>query len=334
MLTAELTGLRQFTLAEGELPPPAPGELQVKVAAVGICGSDMHAYAEGHVGDTPCKYPTVLGHEPSGTVHKVGEGVTGWSVGDRGALEPAIFCYHCQFCTTGHYNLCENIRFMSTAAVPGFFREYVNIPAHNLLPIAPGTGLAEATLVEPLAVVLHSLKIGSYQAGENAIVWGAGPIGLLTIAVLKLFGAKRVFAIEPLAYRQAFAQLLGADEVLNPAEAVREKFDIAFDCAAKDSSVNQSLAALRGFGRLVLTGIHSDHRVNLDVHLMRRYELKLYSLRRSNDESLDARDLLEAHTARFAPVLTHQRKLEDINQAFALNETYADGVGKLLVIPG
>jgi L-iditol 2-dehydrogenase len=333
MLTAQLTGLRAFTIVEDELPEPGPGELRVRVAAIGICGSDMHAYAEGAVGDSPCKYPTVLGHEPSGTVHKAGVGVTGWSVGDRGALEPAIFCYHCEFCRTGHYNLCENLRFMSTAAVPGFFREYVNVPAHNLLPIGPATGLAEATLVEPLAVILHSLKIGSYQRGESAVVWGAGPIGLLTIAVLKLFGAPRVWAVEPLAYRREFAKALGADDAFDPSADVPKGAEIAFDCAAKDDSVNRCLATLKGFGRVVLTGIHSDHRTSLDIHLMRRLELKLFSLRRSNDESNDARDLLEQHAKLFAPIITHRRPLGGIDEAFALNERYAGGVGKMLVMP-
>ncbi len=333
MITAQLTGLRQFTLVDDELPEPGPGELRVRVSAVGICGSDMHAFAEGGVGDSPCRYPTVLGHEPSGTVEKIGPGVTGWSVGDRGALEPAIFCYHCRFCTAGHYNLCENIRFMSTAAVPGFFRECVVVPAHNLLPIAPSTSLAEATLVEPLAVVLHTLKIGSYQAGESAVVWGTGPIGLLTVAVLKLFGAPRVIAVEPLAYRRDFARSLGADDVFDPNAAIPTGFEIAFDCAAKGNSVNQCLATLKGFGRVVLTGIHSDHRTSLDIHLMRRSELKLLSVRRSNDESNDARDLLDRHARLFAPIITHQRPLTSINEAFALNERYEDHVGKLLIMP-
>lgn len=333
MITAQLTGLRKFTLVDEARPEPGPGELQVRVAAIGICGSDMHAFTEGGVGDSPCKYPTVLGHEPSGTVTKVGPGVTGWSVGDRGALEPAIFCYHCDFCRTGHYNLCDNLRFMSTAAEPGFFREYVTVPAHNMLPVRPGTTLPEATLVEPLAVILHSLKIGSYQRGESAVVWGAGPIGLLTIAVLKLYGAPRVWAVEPLPHRREFARALGADDVFDIHEPVPKGVEIAFDCAAKEDSVNRCLATLKGFGRLVLTGIHSDHRNNLDIHLMRRSELKLFSLRRSNDESNHARDLLDQHTRLFAPIITHQRPLDQINKAFALNERYADGVGKMLVVP-
>ncbi|HEX3876324.1 MAG TPA: alcohol dehydrogenase catalytic domain-containing protein, partial [Bryobacteraceae bacterium] len=135
MIAAELTGVRQFRLAEFPDQPPAPGEVQVRVEAVGICGSDVHYYSEGGIGDTPCVYPMVIGHEPAGTVVKCGEGVTGWSAGDRAALEPALYCYHCEFCRTGHHNVCANIQFLSTPRLPGFFREFVNLPVANLLPL-------------------------------------------------------------------------------------------------------------------------------------------------------------------------------------------------------
>ncbi|MDQ6676365.1 MAG: alcohol dehydrogenase catalytic domain-containing protein [Acidobacteriota bacterium] len=334
MNVAELSGLREFRIVDQPPPEPGPGELLVRVAAVGICGSDMHAFGEGRVGERQCHYPMVLGHEPSGVVERVGAGVTGWAPGHRGSLEPAIFCYHCHFCLAGRNNLCENLRFMSAESVPGFFRELVTLPAVNMLPIKAGTGLAEATLVEPLAVILHSLSIGEYQPGESAVVIGAGPIGLLTIAVLKLFGAPRVWAVEPLAHRREMARAMGADDVLEPSEAgtLKRVAEIAFDCAAQGETVNQSLAALKGFGRLVLTGIHADLRVNLDVHLMRRTELRLICVRRSSTEAHDARDLLEQHLSLFAPLITHKRKLEDINNAFRLNETYGDGVGKMLIV--
>jgi len=98
MQVAELTGLRRFEMVDRPVPEPGPGELQVRVSAIGICGSDMHAYSEGGVGESPCNYPMVIGHEPSGVVVKTGAGVTGFSPGDRGALEPALYCYHCEFC--------------------------------------------------------------------------------------------------------------------------------------------------------------------------------------------------------------------------------------------
>src|SRR5204862_3691389 len=158
MLVAELTAPREFRLAQQNLDDPGPSEVQVRVDAVGICGSDVHSYAEGGIGDTPCQFPMVLGHEPAGTVVKTGSGVTGWSPGDRAAFEPGIYCYHCEFCRSGRHNICENIRFLSNPGIPGFFRDLVNLPVGNLQAIPPELSLDQATLIEPLAVALHSMQ--------------------------------------------------------------------------------------------------------------------------------------------------------------------------------
>jgi L-iditol 2-dehydrogenase len=334
MLTAQLTGVRQFTLVEQEPVDPQPHELQVRVAAVGICGSDMHSYAEGGVGDSPCRYPMVLGHEPAGVILKVGSGVSGWQAGDYGALEPAIFCYHCEFCLRGQHNLCSNLRFMSTPGEPGFFREIVNVPAHNMLPVTKNVSVEEASLMEPLAVVLHTVLLGSFRAGESALVMGAGPIGLLTVAALKLFGAKRVWAVEPVPHRREMALAMGATAALDPSDPGIHKLnaEIAFDCAAKAATVNECLAAVKPAGRVVLTGIHSELQVPFNIHVMRRNEISVYGVRRSNNEAEDARDLLQEHIKLFAPLITHKRKLEDIAAAFELNESYSDGVGKMLIV--
>ena len=334
MLTAQLTGVRQFTLVEQEPQDPQPHELQVRVAAVGICGSDMHSYAEGGVGDSPCRYPMVLGHEPSGVVLKVGSGASGWQVGDYGALEPAIFCYHCEFCLRGQHNLCAKLRFMSTPGEPGFFREVVNVPAHNMLPVTANVSVEEASLMEPLAVVLHTVLLGSFRAGESALVMGAGPIGLLTVSALKLFGAKRVWAVEPVKHRREMALAMGATAAFDPSDPEIHKLnvEIAFDCAAKAATVNECLVAVKPSGRVVLTGIHSEPQVPFNIHVMRRNEISVFGVRRSNNEAEDARDLLQGHISLFSPLITHKRKLEDIGAAFHLNESYSDGVGKMLII--
>src|SRR5579864_217418 len=179
--TAELTGVQRFQLSERQIPDPGRGEVQVRVAAVGVCGSDLHSYTEGAVGDSPCQYPMVLGHEPSGTVVKTGAGVTGWSPGGRAALEPAIYCYHCEFCRSGRHNICANIRFLSTPGNPGFFREFVNLPVPSLLAIPKEVSLELATIVEPLAIAMHSMEFAAIRLGETVVVFGAGAIGLLTI---------------------------------------------------------------------------------------------------------------------------------------------------------
>ncbi len=343
MQVAELIAPHCFQVVQAPVREPGPGEILVRVDAVGICGSDLHSYSEGAVGDTPCEYPQVLGHEPAGTVVRAGAGVSGWSAGDRAALEPAIYCYHCEFCRTGHHNVCEHIRFLSMPGDPGFFREYVTLPAGNLLAIPPGLGAAEATIVEPLAVVLHSMQFAAVRPGETAVVFGSGPIGLLTVICLKLHGAGRVWAVEPVAHRREMARTAGADAVLDPAEGdpvqeiLRETggrgVDVAIDCATKKNTVNQCLHAARNAGRVVITGIPSEVSLPVEFSPLRRKELTIYNVRRSNHESARALALLLDHVPRFAALITHQRSLAELPQAFEMVERRSDGAGKVIVTP-
>jgi L-iditol 2-dehydrogenase len=173
-------------------------------------------------------------------------------------------------------------------------------------------------------------------------VFGGGPIGLLTLAALKLAGVGRIWVVEPLPHRRAMALAMGADGVLSsdddPVGAVlretgRHGVDLAYDCVAKGDTANQCLEVVRAGGRVVYTGIGAAGRTPLDFHRWRRKELTLYQVRRANREGDTARDLLVSQPARFAPLVTHRRGLEEIGKAFALIEAYDDGVGKLLVCP-
>lgn len=341
MKAAELVGVREFRLVDQDLPEPGPGEVQVRVAAVGICGSDLHNFTEGGIGDSPCKFPMVLGHEPAGVVLKTGAGVSGIDAGDQFALDPAIACGECEPCRTGRANLCNAMRFMSSGGIPGFFRERVNLPAQNLVAVPKHVGLREATLIEPIAVALHSLSFASIRPGETAVVFGTGPIGLLTIAALKLAGIARVWAVEPVAHRRGMAREMGADAVLEPADAVQtilgdtsqRGVDVAFDCAAGKDTVNQCIQALTKAGRLVYTAIPAEVHVPFYAPGLRKKEITFFNVYRSNHQSERARDVLAEHTKRFAPLVTHSRALDRIQEAFTIAHQYSDGVGKMLVTP-
>jgi L-iditol 2-dehydrogenase len=341
MKAAELIGIRKFRLVDQDLPDPGPGQVQVRVAAVGICGSDLHNYTEGGIGDSPCKYPMVLGHEPSGVVLKTGAGVMGLSAGDQFALEPGIACGFCEQCKAGRENLCDNMRFMSSGGIPGFFRERVNLPAHNLIPVPKHVGLREATLIEPIAVALHSLKFASLKPGETAVVFGTGPIGLLTIAALKLAGAGRVWAVDPVAHRRDMAKMMGADAVLDTTDPVaailkdtnNRGVDIAFDCAAGKDTVNQCINSLAKAGRFVYTAIPAEVHVPFYAPGLRKKEISFFNVYRSNHQTDNARDILAEHLSLFAPLVTHSRPLDEIQQAFDQVISYSDGVGKMLVTP-
>jgi L-iditol 2-dehydrogenase len=237
--------------------------------------------------------------------------------------------------------VCANIRFLSSPQHPGFFRELINLPASNFLPIPTGMSSDQATLVEPLGVAVHSLKLASVQAGETAAVFGAGPIGLLTIAALKAAGAGQIWAVEPLAHRRELARNIGADVALEPAEATQEILrgtgqrgvDCAIDCAAKEHTTNQAIQVVRNAGRVALTGIHSMRLVPLEGSTMRRKELAIFNVRRSNHESHAALELLAAHPDWFAPMLTHTREMDRVGEAFVIASEYKDGVGKMIIQP-
>jgi len=341
MRIAELVARHRFRLAEAEPSEPLPGEVQARVVAVGVCGSDLHNFSEGSVGDMPSAYPMVLGHEPAGVITKVGVGVTGIAPGDRVMLEPAIYCYHCEYCLSGHHNVCARLRFMSQPNDPGYFRDYVAVPARNVVPIPDGMDFDYATLFEPLAVALHSMKFARPALGETAAVFGAGPIGLLTIACLRLAGVSRIFAVEPVEARRELARAVGAADAIDPGcddprLAVREAtsgrgVDVAIDCATREGTMDHCLHVTRSAGRVVITGIPSEARVTLDYHVMRRKEIHLYNVRRSNHETGAAVELLRSHSSLFGPIVTHRRPLEEIQPAFEQVEAYADGVGKMVI---
>jgi L-iditol 2-dehydrogenase len=337
---AELFEQFRFRLVEGAIGDPQPGEVQVRVKAVGICGSDVHYYSEGGIGDIPCVYPAVLGHEPAGEVVKTGAGVTGWSPGDRAILEPAIYCYHCEYCLTGRYNVCSNLRFLSQPGDPGFFRDLVNLPVHNLMALPQGMSYAEATVVEPLAVTVHSLQFANVAPDETVVVFGAGPIGLLTIAALKMRGVKRIWSVEPRAHRRALALAMGAqvalDQAGDPVRAILADtggrgVDAAIDCAAKGGTIDQCFHVTRSCGRVVVTAIPSEEHVTIAFHVARRKELAFFNVRRSNHEPPEALEMMRSRPELFAPLLTHTRPLEAVEEAFRIAWKYEDGVGKMVI---
>jgi L-iditol 2-dehydrogenase len=346
MRVAEYYDDRRFRIVEGRMDDPRPGEIQVQVRSVGICGSDLHYFEDGGFGDFKPQLPIVLGHEPTGEVLKTGAGVTGWSRGDRAMLEPAVYCYHCEFCRSGRHNVCSNLRFFSTAPDPGFFRDVVNMPAHNLLPLPADIDWDLGTLFEPLAVVLHSLRLAPVTLGQTAAVIGAGPIGLMTIAALKASGSGRVWVVEPDAARRELALAIGADVALDPregdavkqilADTSKRGVDLAIDCAGKDTpdgsnTISHCVLAAAHAGRVVMTAIPIGRRTPLDMHELRRKEITLYNVRRSNHETEPALAMLQAEPKRFGAMITHSLPIESIQTAFEMLEQKRDGCAKIVL---
>ena len=185
MKVAVMNGIGKMGYTNRPIPAPKAGEVLVKLEYVGICGSDMHYYETGRIGDYVVEPPFVLGHEPGGVVVEVGEGVTHLKAGDRVALEPGKTCGKCKFCREGKYNLCPDVIFFATPPVDGVFQEYVAHEADLCFKLPDNVSTLEGALIEPLAVGFHAAKQGGARAGQTAVVFGAGCIGLVSMMALK-----------------------------------------------------------------------------------------------------------------------------------------------------
>jgi len=338
MNSIQLVSPRKLELRQMPMPPdPAPGEVLVRLRAVGICGSDMHWYKEGGIGAMLAAYPTVLGHEPAGEIVAVGKGVHGVRSGQRVALEPSITCGHCEFCLSGHHNNCIGSIFMGSPQMPGLFREFAVLPERNVAPIPDRMSFVAATLIEPLAVILHILELTDIHLGDTVAVMGAGPIGLLTASIARIAGASRIFIADKVLHRLNMARALGFDavEIGKFQQAVMDGtagrgVDIVFDAAAALETINMSIAIARLGGRMVLIGIPSEKDLNVDVHLAMAKELNIQTVKRSNHNAHGAIELLESGRID-ERIVTHRLPLEKTPEGFELLAEYAGEVGKVVI---
>jgi L-iditol 2-dehydrogenase len=253
-------------------------EALVRVTAVGICGSDLHWWTEGAIGDAKLAHPLVLGHEGAGVIE------SGPRAGQRVAIDPAITCGTCRACRAGYRNLCYLIRFSGHGDTDGMLREVMAWPSSLLHPLPDSVSDAGGAMLEPLGVALWSLDLGHLPFDGTASVVGCGPIGLLLIQLLKAAGASRVIAVEPLAHRREAAARCGADLVLEPDEPMSGfGVDVAFEVAGNDDSVRIALESVRPGGRVVLTGIPDGDTTTFTASLARRKGLTIALTRRMND---------------------------------------------------
>ena len=218
MKVAIMTDIQKMDFEERPIPQPKDDEVLVKLDYVGICGSDLHYYETGAIGDYVVKPPFVLGHEPGGVVVEVGKDVKHLQVGDRVALEPGKTCGQCEFCKEGKYNLCPDVVFFATPPVDGVFQEYVAHEANLCFKLPDNVSPLEGALIEPLAVGFHAAIQGDAHLGQKAVVMGAGCIGLVSMMALKARGVSEVYVVDVMDKRLEKAMELGATGVINGAK--------------------------------------------------------------------------------------------------------------------
>lgn len=328
--------LEPYTLPDP--PDPGPGEVLVKLKAVGICGSDMHWYLEGGIGHSVAKYPQVLGHEPVGEIIAIGPGVHHRKVGDRVSIEPSITCGHCYWCLKGQHNNCSACVFLGSPQAPGLFREYAVVPEHNADLIPDNLTWLQGTLIEPLAVIVHVLELVQVRMGDTVLILGAGPIGMLCASMAKQSGAARVYVGDKLPHRRAMALQMGADLALpvpQIAEAILDEtrgvgVDLVLDAAGAIETINAGIALTRPSGTYLIIGIPSVRETMVDLHTAMAKELTIKTLKRSNHKGAAAAQLLAAGRVRDS-FLTHTFPLHDTAKGFELLANYEDNVGKVVI---
>jgi L-iditol 2-dehydrogenase len=337
--SAQLVAPRTIEVREIPLPAdPGPGEILVKLRSVGICGSDMHWYLEGNVYGFPAAYPQVLGHEPAGEIVAVGSGVAGLKTGHRVSIEPTVSCGHCEYCVRGQHNNCVKSLFMGSPQLPGLLREFATIPAHNAELVPDSFSYTQASLIEPVAVIMHMLELVEIRPGDTVAVLGAGPIGLLAAAVARHAGASQVLVADKLPHRIKMAQDLGATVAVpigQLRDAVLDKtrgrgVDMAIDAAGADDTINTALAVTRLGGTFVMIGIPNHAPVPVDLYSLQAKEIRFQPVKRSNHRGGPAIALIGAGAIPEA-IVTHRVGIEQAPGAFEMLAEYRDGIGKLAV---
>ena len=283
MKTAVMLGIGEMGFEERDIPQVKDDEVLVKLEYVGICGSDLHYYETGAIGDYVVEPPFVLGHEPGGTVVEVGKNVTHLKAGDRVALEPGKTCGHCEFCKTGRYNLCPDVVFFATPPVDGVFQEYVAHEADLCFKLPDNVSTLEGALIEPLAVGFHAAIQGDAHLGQKAVVMGAGCIGLVSIMALKARGVSEVYVVDIMEKRLQKALELGADGVINGAEEnVEEKIcqitdgrgvDLVIETAGTEITTRQAISIAKKGSNIVLVGYSKSGEMTLPMSLVLDKEL-------------------------------------------------------------
>ncbi len=341
MRGARLHGIGDLRVEDLPRPVPGPGEVRLKVAAVGVCGSDVHYYKEGRIGEQVVRDPLVLGHEFSAWVAETGDGVEGLEIGQFVAADPAVPCGRCECCVEGNPNLCPDVLFCGTPPVRGVFSEYVTLPAENCFLLPDGFGAAAGALLEPLGIGMYTVDLAGMQAGHTVAVLGAGPIGLLTAAAARAAGASEVYMTEPLEYRRKFALEYVADVALDPyqedvvGEILRltggRGVDVSFDAAGGAETPNEAAGVTRRGGQMVIVGIPSDDVMALRTFTPRSKGLTIRLVRRMKHTYPRSIRLVKTGMISLEPLATHTYPLERVAEAFELVGAYGDGVIKAII---
>ncbi len=342
MKAAQLTGIRQMTITDVPMPAiAADHDVLLRVATVGVCGSDVHYYTTGRIGSQVVEYPFGVGHEMAAVVEDVGPAVTRVQPGDRVAIDPAVSCHQCDQCLAGRQHTCRDLDFLGCPGqLEGCLSEFYVMPEECCFPVPNSMSLEVAALIEPLSIGYYAVQQSVPMAGKRIGILGAGPIGLSVMLPAIAQGAESVYVTDRINARCALAGEHGAAWTGNPDEsdvvaeiAAREPLllDVIFECCGQQETVDQACQLLKPGGKLMVIGIPQFDRYSFPADIARRSELCLQHVRRQNECVQAAVDLVQSGAVDPEFMVTHHFDLDHTQDAFDMVDQYADGVLKAII---
>lgn len=328
MKTIVIHAARDLRIEDRPIEEPGPGEVQIRLATGGVCGSDLHYYNHGGFGAIRLREPMILGHEVAGHVTALGEGVAGLAPGQLVAVSPSRPCYGCAYCQQGLHNQCLNMRFYGSAMpfphIQGAFREVLVADARQCV-VADGLTAGEAAMAEPLAVTLHATRRVGEMLGKRVLVTGCGPIGVLSILAARRAGAAEIVATDLSDFTLSLARAVGADRTINMGSEPdglagyaegKGTFDVLYECSGAAPALAAGIAVLRPRGVIVQLGLGGD--MSLPMMAITAKELELRGSFRFHEEFATGVGLMQKGLIDVKPLITHTVPLAEAVRAFDL----------------
>lgn len=342
MNTFTLLGIRQMGMIK--VPKPKivnPTDVLIKMASVGVCGSDIHYYTDGKIGSQVVEYPFTVGHEGSGIVVQVGKNVSKMKPGDRIAIEPAMPCWQCDQCKSGRFHTCRHLKFLGCPGqAEGCLSEFIVMPESSCIPIADSVSFDEAVISEPLAIGYYATKLAGALNGKTIGILGFGPIGMSVLLPALAAGADRIYVTDKINARLSIARKSGAlwtgntDESDVVSDIITMEpllLDYVFECCGKQEAVDQAIKILKPGGKLLIIGIPEFDRWSFPSDEFRRKEIALQNVRRQNECTHTVLDMIANKIVDVTPMVTHHFPFDKTDQAFELVAGYHDGVMKAMI---
>jgi L-iditol 2-dehydrogenase len=342
MKSIALVDIKKLRLIEVADPVlKGKSDVLLRVKAVGICGSDMHYYNHGKIGDQVVEYPFTIGHEFVAEVIEIGKQVSTLKTGDQVVVDPAISCGTCRQCKEGRPHTCLNLKFLGCPGeLPGCMCQYIIMPEKNCYRINRKIAPEKCVVIEPLSIAVYAVSFIKDARIKNIGVLGCGPIGLSVVLAAQVENITSIYVTDLIDKRLEIAKSAGAKWIGNPnkMKISQELFnvepgrlDAVFECCGDQDALDQAIDLLKPGGRLLIIGIPDISRVSFDISKIRRKEITIYNIRRQNDKIREAIDLLEHKKVNSDCMVTHIFDMKQAKQAFNLVSGYKDGVMKAVI---